>query len=205
MHPPHTDYHSKREGIPMAITDRVYRTATYLAGDWSGDKDAVTQMMTWNSGNKWGLHYTDVHCLTQSYDESLNCSIKASLRKRLNISKRFILIVGGNTDSLRSGACYNCYWYIKPSYALIGSCQLNHTFIDNRSYVQYECEMARKDHDDNLMDIVVLYNSVNVNRNLCPEPLRWVGTHAPMKKRLVDFLGNSHFEWDYESVKKAIG
>lgn len=101
---------TEENDFTIAINDRVYRTATYLAGDWSEDKDAVTQMMTWNTGNKWILHYTDVHSLTQSYDESLNCSIKASLRKRLNISKRFILIVSSNTDSLRSEACYNCYW-----------------------------------------------------------------------------------------------
>lgn len=182
----------------MSINDRVYRTCTYIAGDWSGDNDAVTQMLKWNEGNKWSLHFTDVHSLTQSYDGSLNCSIKASLRKRLNISKRFILIVGSTTDALRSGACFKCSWYT-------GSCRLNHGFIDNRSYVQYECEMARKDYDDGLMDIVVLYNSVNENRDLCPEPLRWIGRHAPMKKRVIDYWGFTHYEWDYESVKRVIG
>ena len=65
--------------------------------------------------------------------------------------------------------------------------------------------MAKYDWLHNDLQIVVLYNSVNENRSLCPEPLRYVGTHAPMKKKVTDYFGNSHIEWDYDSVKKAIG
>ena len=32
----------------MAITDRVYRTCTYIAGDWENDFDAVNQLKKWN-------------------------------------------------------------------------------------------------------------------------------------------------------------
>ncbi|MBQ9254215.1 MAG: molecular chaperone Tir [Bacteroidales bacterium] len=190
----------------MSIQDRVYRTCTYIAGDWTGDSAAVDKLMEWNEGNKWGLHYTDVHKLTQSYDGSLNCNIKSSLRTRMSISKKFVLVVGSCTDSLRSGACHKCTWYKKPNiYQFVGSCALGHSYIDNRSYVQYECDLAKKGYENDEIDIVVLYNSVNINRSLCPEKLRYVGTHAPMKKKTTDMWGYSHIEWDYASVKKAIG
>lgn len=122
----------------------------------------------------------------------------------MKLCKKFILIVGSDTDNLKSGACFQCFLYKKPDLStLFPSCYLNHN-VDNRSYIQYECEMAKFDYDNNDIDIVVLYNSINENRSLCPEPLRWVGNHAPMKKKVTDYLGNTHYEWDYENVKKAI-
>ena len=68
-----------------------YRTKTYIAGDWTGDKDAVDQLYKWNNSNYWGLSFHDAHEITQSADSSRNCSIKASLRARLDISKTFVL------------------------------------------------------------------------------------------------------------------
>lgn len=86
----------------MNIEDRVNRTCTYVAGDWTGDADAIDRLMEWNKGNKWSLHFTDVHSLTQSYDGSLNYSIKSSLRKRMDTSKKFVLIVGKSHNYLWS-------------------------------------------------------------------------------------------------------
>lgn len=187
----------------MSIYDRVRRTCTYVAGDWTGDEDAIKKLLEWNEGNKWSLHFTDVHSLTQSYDGSLNCSIKSSLRTRMSKSKKFVLIVGSGTSDLRSGACYLCTWYQKPVYSLVGKCGLNHPYIDNRSYVKYECDLAKNGYDNNDIEIVVLYNSVNVDKALCPEPLRNIGTHAPMKHWVDTFFGRFK-DWDYDSVKKAI-
>lgn len=59
----------------------AYRTKTYIAADWDGDKNAIDQLHTWNDGKKWSLSFTDAHDLTQARDNSLNCSIKASLAK----------------------------------------------------------------------------------------------------------------------------
>ena len=188
----------------MALDDYTYKTFTYIAGDWTGDNAAIDKLHEWNEGKKWGLHFKDIHSETQSSDSSLNCSIKASLRKRMKLCKKFVLVVGSGTDGLKSGSCHLCFWYKKASVYSLPSCSLNHT-IDNRSYIQFECEMAKYDWLHNDLQIVVLYNSVNENRSLCPEPLRYVGTHAPMKKKVTDYFGNSHIEWDYDSVKKAIG
>lgn len=72
----------------------VYRTRTYIAADWDGDRDAVNQLHKWNDSNYWGLSFSDAHNLQQSRDSSLPCSIKSSLKKRMDGSKRFVLIVG---------------------------------------------------------------------------------------------------------------
>ena len=174
----------------MNIRALKNKTKTYLAGDCSGDKAAIDKLHEWNEGNRWSLHFIDVHNLTQSRDNSNNCNIKASLRMRMGISKTFVLIIGEHTKSLRSGACYLCKWYRE------NSCLLRHS-VDNRSYVDYECDMAIKEN----AKIVILYNSIIVDRNKCPEVLRNKGIHKPMKK----FNFNTwNVEWDYQTVKSAI-
>lgn len=187
----------------MSITDRVYRVCTYVAGDWTGDSDAIEIIKKWNEGDKWKLRFRDVHTLTQSSDNSLNCSIKSSLRIRMEISKTFVLVVGDMTNSLRSGSCHLCENYI-PEGNFGPMCIKGHNSIDLRSYVQYECEMAYKDFLDGVMRIVVLYNDVIVDKNKCPEVLKNVGTHVPMKKIDLDITHGIQFKWDYESVKKAL-
>ena len=62
-----------------------YRTRTYIAADWSGDYDAVEQLHKWNSSRYWSLSFTDAHDLMQARDNSLNCSIKASLSKQCEV------------------------------------------------------------------------------------------------------------------------
>lgn len=59
----------------------VYRTRTYIAADWDGDRDAVEQLHKWNDSNYWGLSFPDAHDLQQSRDSSLPCSIKSSLKR----------------------------------------------------------------------------------------------------------------------------
>lgn len=41
----------------------VYRTRTYIAADWDGDRDAVEQLHKWNDSNYWGLSFPDAHDL----------------------------------------------------------------------------------------------------------------------------------------------
>ncbi len=187
----------------MNIDDRIYRTCTYLAGDWTNDQDAIKQIQKWNEGDKWSLHFNDVHKLTQSSDASNNCSIKESLRKRLMISKKFVLVVGDKTNELKSGACHLCP-YCERRYEGINlkySCKHNLP-IDNRSFVEYECEMAKLDYDNDKMEIIVLYNSDKVDKSKCPEILRNIGIHIPMKHRILYFP--SEITWDYNNVKDAI-
>mgnify|MGYP001057231932 CR=1 FL=1 len=113
----------------------TYRTRTYLAADWDGDKNAIDKLHEWNDGEKWSLY------LTQSNDDSLNCSIKASLDKRMNASKTFVLIVGSNTKSRRAGECTYCANYKNSK------CSTGHT-VSNDSFIEYECKKAVRDSED---------------------------------------------------------
>jgi hypothetical protein len=108
-------------------------------------------------------------------DSSLCCTIKRSLRDRMNISKTFILIVGNKTNIVTKGSCQYCAKYKKIIYGR-AYCQSSNN-IDSKSFIKYECELAIK----NNLNIVVLYNSNIVNKQLCPEIIRLIGIHVPMK------------------------
>lgn len=169
----------------------VYRTKTYVAAEWDGDKDAVDQLHKWNDSKYWSLSFTDAHDLTQARDESLNCSIKTSLGTRLDASKTFILIVGGNTKTVRSGSCQYCGSY--NSYSV--TCARGRS-VDYRSYIEYECEKAVRDG----LKIVVLYNAASVNKSKCPDAVKYTGTHSAMC-----YYKDGNYYWDYQAVKNAIG
>lgn len=83
-----------------------YRTKTYIAGDWTGDSDAITQLYDWNEGDKWNFHFVDVHDNYNCYDSSMPCTIKDSLAERMRRSKVFVLVVGNETKTTRKGAAY---------------------------------------------------------------------------------------------------
>lgn len=172
----------------------AYRTKTYIAADWDGDKDAVDQLHKWNDSNYWGLHFVDAHELTQARDTSLPCSIKRSLKERLDASKTFILIVGKNTDSVTKGSCRYC----RSHSSLLGRCLREHS-IDFRSFVEYECETAYRSG----LKIAVLYNSQYVYRDRCPEILRNKGTHLAMYEIIKSPWGD-YKSWKYTDIKNAI-
>lgn len=167
----------------------TYRTKTYIAAEWTGDYDVVEQLHKWNNSNYWGLSFHDAHELIQARDTSLNCTIKSSLKKRINVSKCFILIVGNNTKTVRAGSCQYCGSYND-------FCCLRGYSIDYRSYIEYECDEAVKAG----IKIVVLYNSATVDKNKCPDAVKNIGTHIAMKIK----TGYNSYSWNYEIVKKAL-
>jgi len=168
----------------------AYRTRTYVAADWSGDKDAVEQLSKWNNSDNWSLSFPDAHDLTQARDESLNCSIKSSLATRLDASKTFVLIVGTNTKSTRSGSCQYCGSYNSWT----TSCARGYS-VDYRSYIEFECDKATRDN----LKIVVLYNAATVDKSKSPEAVKNVGTHVAMC-----YYKDGKYYWDYQAVKNAI-
>lgn len=168
----------------------AYRTKTYIAGDWDGDKGAIDQLHKWNDSNFWSLSFTDAHNLTQARDGSLNCSIKSSLATRLNVSKTFVLIVGSTTKTVRSGSCQYCGSYNSWT----SSCARGYS-VDLRSYVEYECEKASRDG----LKIIVLYNAASVDKSKCPDAVKNTGTHVAMW-----YLQDGKYYWDYQAVKNAL-
>lgn len=169
----------------------AYRTKTYIAGDWTGDKDAIEKLYQWNDSHYWSLSFTDAHDLTQARDSSLNCSIKRSLKIRLDASKTFVLVVGERTNSVTAGGCQLCGSYN----SWISSCARGSS-VDYRSYIKYECDKAAEAG----IKIVVLYNSTHVSRSKCPESVRNIGNHVAMVYKETD----GKYYWDYNAVKKAL-
>ncbi|MDE7162661.1 MAG: molecular chaperone Tir [Clostridia bacterium] len=164
----------------------TYRTKTYIAGDWTGDSDAISTLYRWKNSGYLNFDFVDAHELTQARDTSLNCSIKKSLKERLDASKTFVLVVGANTKDLRAGSCSYC----NSLNSWTSTCARGYS-VDRRNYIDYECEKAKEAG----IRIVVLYNYSNVYRDKCPDSLRCTGTHVAMI---------SDGRWDYASIKKAI-
>ena len=77
-----------------------YRTKTYIAADWDNDKAAVDQLYSWKNNGRLNLDFHDAHELTQARDTSLPCSIKSSLKTRMDVSKTFVMIVGPGTGDI---------------------------------------------------------------------------------------------------------
>ena len=105
---------------------------------------------------------------------------------------RIVLIVGNNTKTVRSGRCQYCNSY--NSYG--GYCARGYS-VDNRSYIEYECEKAVRDG----LKIIVLYNAFKVDRAKCPDVIRNVGIHMPM----WGYGSNGQAVWNYQNVKTALG
>lgn len=173
------------------------RTKTYIAADFDHDINAVDQLYRWKNNKNLSFDFQNAHDLTQARDSSLYCSIKSSLRLRLNESKTFVLIVGEHTNTLTKGSCQFCQSYNSWTSA----CARGHN-VDFRSYIKYECEMARLDYMiSGIEKIVVLYKDTVVNKDLCPEPVRNLGAHVPM---IYYSYSDGHYYWDYQTVKKAL-
>lgn len=167
-----------------------YKTRTYIAADWTNDYDAVERLHKWNNSDYLSLSFSDAHDLKQANDSSLNCSIKRSLKERLDASKTFVLIVGEETARLTAGACRYC-----PRYSgFWKSCSSNYP-VDHRSYIEYECEKTIEAN----MKIVVLYKSKTIERVKCPSCIRYVGQHVP-----VYCIKNGGLSWNYSAVKDAL-
>jgi hypothetical protein len=168
----------------------TYRTKTYIAADWDGDKDAIDKLHEWNDSKYWSLSFTDAHDLTQARDGSLNCSIKSSLATRLDASKTFVLIVGSNTKSLRAGSCQYCGSLNSYTHY----CARGRS-VDYRSYIEFECEKAVRDG----LKIVVLYNAASEDKSKCPDAVKYEGTHKAMC-----YYEDGKYYWDYQAVRTAL-
>lgn len=168
----------------------LYRTRTYIAADFDEDKDAVDKLLQWNNSDYWSLSFTNAHDLQSSYDTSKPCSIKKSLKMRMDGSKTFVLVVGDKTDDVTKGGCHLCGSY--NSYT--GSCARGCS-VDHRSYIKYECDKAIEAG----IKIVVLYKAASVQRWKCPESVRYMGEHVPMF-----YLLDGKYYWDYEAVKTVL-
>lgn len=150
-----------------------YRTKTYIAGDWEYDQNAINQLYKWKNSYYWSFDFIDAHEFKQARDSSLNCSIKRSLKERLNRSKTFVLVVGEHTKTVTAGSCHYCRSY--NSY--LKYCSRNSS-LEYRSFIQYE--------------YYYFYNSNYIYKSWCPDILKNEGYHVSMMKNNV---------WNYTEIK----
>lgn len=68
--------------------------------------------------------------------------------------------------------------------------------VDYRSFIKFECEKAAEEG----LQIVVLYKSTKIDRDLCPMPLRYTGFHQQMIYRDYD----GHYYWDDRAIQRAM-
>lgn len=167
----------------------TYRTRTYIAADFDHDKDAVNILYKWKEDGRLDFDFNDAHELTQSRDSSLQCSIKSSLKTRMDASKAFVLIVGNDTNSITKGSCQYCNSY--NSWTC--SCARGHN-VDYRSYIKYECDKAVEAG----INIIVLYKSTIVDKSKCPEAVRYRGNHVAM-----EYYFGGQLYWNYYAIKEA--
>lgn len=149
------------------------RTKTYIAGDWDADKDLIDALYSLNDSKSSSFHFVDAHSMMQARDDSLSCSIKKNLAQRLDASKNFVLIVGDHTAALTKGYCYNCGAYSHDKHTCPIASNISH-----KSFIEYECDKAVRDN----LNIVVLYKGTSIDRDKCPESVRWKGKHLPAYK-----------------------
>ena len=166
------------------------RTKTYIAADWDSDYEVVKKLYEWNESDYYNLHFLNVHDEKQSRDSSKYCSVKRSLKQRMDISKTFVLVVGANTNSITKGSCRYCERY--SSY--FAKCLDNYS-LDYRSYIDYECEKAVEAG----IKIVVIYNYANIDKSKCPSVVRDKGTHL----NFYYYLDGKCY-YNYRAIKKAI-
>lgn len=168
----------------------IYRTKTYLAADFDNDIEAINQLLNWNESEYYsGIGFVNVHEFMQSRDTSYPCSIKKSLSTRMDMCKLFILIVGDKTNLVTKGSCQYCGQYRK----LENMCFLNQ-HSNSKSFIEFECDRAKRDYLKGKIKILILYNSPYIHKDRCPEPLRDIGIHYPMK---------TNGKYDYQKVKFA--
>ena len=166
------------------------RKCVYLAGDFdSNDREVIKKIQECNRNLEKKLKFKDAHELTQARDESLPCSIKTSLAKRLDESDTFVLVVGEKTNNLTKGSCQHCGSYSNDR------CYKNHNNVSFDSFIKFECKKALKDN----LRIVVIYNSLVVDRSKCPEVIRYTGTHIPA---IYNKKGDPY--WNYLEIRNAI-
>ncbi len=165
------------------------RNYTYIAADFDNDENAVNHLH-WMK-RRGLISFLDAHELQQSYDSSLACSIKKSLKYRMDNSYRFVLIVGSHTNTATKGGCQLC-----DSYNSYGKYCAKGYSVDYRSFIKYECDEAVTAG----LQIVVLYNDVSIERSLCPEAVRWRGTHQKMVSRDSD----GKYYWDDFAIAQAM-
>ena len=72
----------------------------------------------------------------------------------MDMCKLFILIVGEKTNSVKEGYCIFC-----KNYRSWSTCCSSSKLQSNKSFIDFECDRAKRDYYNGKIKILVLYNS----------------------------------------------
>ena len=75
-------------------------TACYTCFDGDTDMHNYNLMKAWHKNGRFNFTFDNVHDLEQVHDSSTEETIKRSLRRRLNASDVFVVLIGQNTKNL---------------------------------------------------------------------------------------------------------
>ena len=70
-----------------------------------------------------------------------------------------------------------------------------------RSFIEYECDYVATNRDK-FSKIIALYNSISVDKDLCPASIRNIAQHRAMKKINVG-VTIPMIDWYYSNVVDA--
>ena len=82
---------------------RLLRTKTYIAFDGDADLMSYRTIQGWSKDPSTAFSLNDAHDINYARDDSLPESICQQLKKRLDVSKNFVLIIGSKTNRNRKG------------------------------------------------------------------------------------------------------
>lgn len=78
----------------------AYRNKTYVCFDGDNDIHYYRLMQAWHQNDNSSFSFYNAHDINHSRDSSLESSIKAKLRIRLQNTKIFVVLIGSNTRYL---------------------------------------------------------------------------------------------------------
>lgn len=78
----------------------AYRNKVYVCFDGDSDIHYYRLMQAWHQNDRTPFNFANAHDLNSARDSSLESSIKAQLRVRLQNTKVFIVLIGENTRYL---------------------------------------------------------------------------------------------------------
>lgn len=78
----------------------AYRNKVYVCFDGDNDIHYYRLMKAWHQNDNTNFEFYDAHDLNSARDSSMEASIKAQLRTRLQNSKTFVVLIGQNTRYL---------------------------------------------------------------------------------------------------------
>ena len=110
------------------------RAKIYIAADGERDREAVKQLLQWNTQPDWGFELFFAHNWIDDHDTAAPCAVKAALQAELDASRAFLLLSDG-LDSL-FGSCRSC-----SNYGGWSHCARSGK-TDERGYLRFACDRA---------------------------------------------------------------